>query len=107
MTGIEPLEMKAARPGHIGFQKTAPQAVTGPEAPRRGDFGSRLAEALEYVNQKQNAASSIKRQSIIDPDSVDIGDVMTAIAESTMSLEAANRIINQMITSWNEITTTR
>jgi flagellar hook-basal body complex protein FliE len=70
-------------------------------------FADYLVDALEYVNGKQLDKAAIGRQLVVDPDSVDIHDVTTAVAYATMSLEAANRIINQMISSWNDITTTR
>ncbi|GMO50825.1 MAG: hypothetical protein Pg6C_15060 [Treponemataceae bacterium] len=70
-------------------------------------FKDYLIGALEYVNGKQLESAAISQQLIVDPDSVDIHDVTTAMAYAEMSLEAANRIINVMISSWNDITTTR
>jgi flagellar hook-basal body complex protein FliE len=42
-----------------------------------------------------------------EADSVDIHDVTTAMAEANMSLSLAQTVISRMVSSWNEITTTR
>ena len=53
------------------------------------------------------ASASNVEKLIIDPDSVDIHDVTTAMAEANMSLSLAQTVISRMVSSWNEITTTR
>lgn len=70
-------------------------------------FDSYLVEAVDYVNNKQMASASNVEKLIIDPDSVDIHDVTTAMAEANMSLSLAQTVISRMVSSWNEITTTR
>ena len=64
-------------------------------------------EAVDYVNNKQMASAANVEKLIIDPDSVDIHDVTTAMAEANMSLSLAQTVISRMVSSWNEITTTR
>ena len=70
-------------------------------------FDSYLVEAVDYVNNKQMASAANVEKLIIDPDSVDIHDVTTAMAEANMSLSLAQTVISRMVSSWNEITTTR
>ena len=70
-------------------------------------FDSYLVEAVDYVNNKQMASAANVEKMIIDPDSVDIHDVTTAMAEANMSLSLAQTVISRMVSSWNEITTTR
>ncbi|MBO5124001.1 MAG: flagellar hook-basal body complex protein FliE [Spirochaetaceae bacterium] len=70
-------------------------------------FDSFLAEAVDYVNGKQMASANNVEQLIVDPDSIDIHDVTTAMAEANMSLSLAQTVISRMVSSWNEITTTR
>jgi flagellar hook-basal body complex protein FliE len=113
MWSLQPFEMAATRPGHIGYSERAARKG-GAKAQEKtqgstgaGSFASSLVGALEYVNGKQLAEKNIAQQLIVAPDTVDIHDVTVAMAEAGMSLEAANRIISQMITSWNEVTTTR
>jgi flagellar hook-basal body complex protein FliE len=83
------------------------QTAKEPGEQKTASFDSYLAGALEYVNDKQLANADITRRLIVEPDSVDIHDVTTALAVDSLSLEAENRIITQMISSWNEIKTTR
>lgn len=73
----------------------------------RGNFENYLLEAMDYVNGKQVASTDVAQQLIIDPDSVDIHDVTIAMAEASMSLSIAQNVIDRVITSWSEITTTR
>ena len=70
-------------------------------------FDSYLVEAVDYVNNKQMASAANVEKMIIDPDSVDIHDVTTAMAEANMSLSLAQTVISRMVSSWNEITTPR
>jgi flagellar hook-basal body complex protein FliE len=51
--------------------------------------------------------SQLQEQVITNPDSVDIHDVTIAMSKARMSLELTQNVINTLVTSWNEITTTR
>ena len=79
----------------------------GEELGKARSFDSYLVEAVDYVNNKQMASAANVEKLIIDPDSVDIHDVTTAMAEANMSLSLAQTVISRMVSSWNEITTTR
>ncbi|MGP1586773.1 MAG: flagellar hook-basal body complex protein FliE [Treponemataceae bacterium] len=70
-------------------------------------FNSYLVEAMNYVNNKQNANTAIAQRLITDPDSVNVEDVTTAMAEANLSLSMAQSIIDRLIKDWNEITSTR
>jgi flagellar hook-basal body complex protein FliE len=72
-----------------------------------GSFEEYLLNALSMVNDAQNKSSGIAEQLITDPDSVDIHDVTTAMAEAKMTLDIAQAVIDRMLTAWGEITTTR
>lgn len=71
------------------------------------NFENYLVDAMDYVNQKQQASDSIAQQLIVDPDSVDIHDVTISMAEANLSLSMAQSVIDRLIKGWNEITTTR
>ena len=79
----------------------------GEEFGKARSFDSYLVEAVDYVNNKQMASAANVEKLIVDPDSVDIHDVTTAMAEANMSLSLAQTVISRMVSSWNEITTTR
>lgn len=70
-------------------------------------FESYLLEAMNSVNSQQNSVSQLQEQVITNPDSVDIHDVTIAMSKARMSLELTQNVINTLVTSWNEITTTR
>jgi len=62
---------------------------------------------MNSVNSQQNSVSQLQEKVITDPDSVDIHDVTIAMSKARMSLELTQNVINTLVTSWNEITTTR
>lgn len=115
---MQPLQLIRTHSAHVG---TAP--ITSTMVPKtmaetssvegkttvesRGSFQNYLLDALNYVNNKQIRQTDIANQLIVDPDSVDVHDVTTAMAEASMSLELAQTVIDRVITGWNEITTTR
>ena len=70
-------------------------------------FQNYLLDAVDYVNGKQMTSAANVEKLITDPDSIDIHDVTTAMAEANMSLSLAQTVINRLVNSWNEITTTR
>lgn len=70
-------------------------------------FDSYLLDAMQYVNNKQIASSDIAEKFILDPDSVDVHDVTTAMAEASLSLSLAQKVIDGLVKDWSEITTTR
>lgn len=71
------------------------------------DFQNYLLEALNKVNSQQNDVSKIEEQIITDPESVDIHDVTIAMSKARMSLNLAQTVIDRLVNSWNEISTTR
>ena len=70
-------------------------------------FENYLLEAMNSVNSQQNSVSQLQEQVITNPDSVDIHDVTIAMSKARISLELTQNVINTLVTSWNEITTTR
>ena len=70
-------------------------------------FKDYLLEAMDTVNTQQNDVTKIQEKIITNPDDVDIHDVTIAMSKARMSLNMAHSVIDRLITSWNEITTTR
>ena len=44
---------------------------------------------------------------IVDPESVDVHDITMGMAEASLSLKLAQTIIDRLVKTWNDITTTR
>lgn len=106
------LELTRTHEAHIGSSPlVSSRGVAGSSQSdslgKTRSFDSYLVEAVDYVNNKQMASAANVEKLIIDPDSVDIHDVTTAMAEANMSLSLAQTVISRMVSSWNEITTTR
>ena len=97
-------QMVAPTPGHIGFGNTKATTETGKS---NSTFENYLLDAINYVNDKQQASTEITEKLVIDPESVDVHDVTIAMSKARMSLELTQNVINTLVTSWNEITTTR
>ena len=70
-------------------------------------FQSFLMDALNSMNSQQNEVSKLSEKLITSPDEVDVHDVTIAMAKARMSLNLAQNVIDRMVSSWNDITTTR
>jgi flagellar hook-basal body complex protein FliE len=91
----------------LGKENQIPGQSAGIGSGKADSFQNMLAKALDYVNDKQQNVTDISQKLITDPDSVDVHDVTTAVAEASMTMELAQNVIQRMLTAWNEITTTR
>lgn len=83
------------------------QAVSISPAKQTKSFQDYLLEAVNTVNNQQLEVSSLQEKLITDPDSVDVHDVTIAMSKARMSLNLAQTVIDRLVTSWNEISTTR
>lgn len=83
------------------------QAASVSPANQVKSFQDYLLEAVNSVNNQQLEVSSLQEKLITDPDSVDVHDVTIAMSKARMSLNLAQTVIDRLVTSWNEISTTR
>lgn len=70
-------------------------------------FEQTLLKAFDEMNATQQKTDTLSAQMLIDPESVDVHDVTIAMAEANLSLKLAQSVIDRVIKSWNDITTTR
>jgi flagellar hook-basal body complex protein FliE len=77
------------------------------EEKKAGPFEGYLFDAMNYVNETQNASNAVATQVLTDPDSVSPHDVTVAMAKAEMTLSVTQAVLNRVVTAWNEITTTR
>lgn len=73
----------------------------------RKSFDSYLLDAVSKMNEQQLDVNRLEQKAIVDPESVDIHDITTAMAKAQMSLNLAKTVVDRVVTGWNEITTTR
>jgi flagellar hook-basal body complex protein FliE len=92
--------------GAVPSQLTkAPQGALSPA--KSGGFQGYLMDALNYVNDKQQAVSQLQEQALVDPDSVNVDDITSAMAMADLTMSAAQQVISRVTNAWGEITTTR
>ena len=70
-------------------------------------FQSYLMEAVNKMNDLQMNEVNIQKQVIMDPDSVDVHDVTTAMAKAKMSLDLAQTVIDRLVSGWTELSQNR
>jgi len=75
--------------------------------PETASFEQTILAAFDKMNEKQQTTDALAKQMIVDPESVDVHDVTIAMAEANLSLKIAQSVIDRVIKSWNDITTSR
>ena len=73
----------------------------------RKSFDSYILDAVSKMNEQQMDVSRLEQKALVDPESVDIHDITTAMAKAQMSMSLAKTVVDRVVTGWNEITTTR
>ena len=113
------LELTRTNPAHIGTQPLIDgskkliidgdgnESNTAKGEKTHGTFESYILDAVSEMNGQQMNVSDIEKQIEVDPDSVDIHDVTTAMAKAQMSLSLAQTVIDRLVSGWNEISVTR
>lgn len=108
-------QMARSNPAHIGSSPVSAsnaaenalssENITGKK--NKSAFEEYLLDAVNYVNDKQQASSDMAQALVTDPDSVDVHDVTIAMAEASLSLSLAQNVIDRLTQAWSEIQTTR
>ena len=70
-------------------------------------FEQTILKAFDSMNAKQTNMDKLGEQMIVDPESVDVHDITMGMAEASLSLKLAQTIIDRLVKTWNDITTTR
>jgi flagellar hook-basal body complex protein FliE len=74
---------------------------------RAGVFEDAMLQALDKVSGAQLNASSLQKEAIINPDSVDIHDITIAQAEASMALGVTRNILSRLVQGWRDLINTR
>lgn len=104
MTRTNPAHSGTARLSSVSFSENAGEVSGGKKL---GSFESYLMNAVSEMNNQQLDVGRVQEKLITDPDSVDVHDVVTAMAKAQMSLSLAQTVIDRLVTGWNEISTSR
>lgn len=102
-------QLTRTNPAHVGSAPlTNPNEKIVPPAERKlGTFESYLTNAVSTMNDQQLEVGRVEQKLLTDPDSVDVHDVVTAMAKAQMSLSLAQTVIDRLVSGWSEISTTR
>jgi len=74
---------------------------------RAGTFEQAMLQSLDNVSGRHLYASSLQREAIINPDSVDVHDITIAQAEANMALSITRNILSRLVQSWRDLINTR
>jgi flagellar hook-basal body complex protein FliE len=70
---------------------------------RAGTFEDAMLQALDNVSGKQQYASYLQQEAIINPDSVDVHDITTAQAKASMELSITRNILSRLVQGWRDL----
>jgi len=66
-----------------------------------------MLQALDKVSGRQQYASALMQEAIVNPDSADIHTITIAQAEASMSLNATRNILSRLVQGWKDLINTR
>jgi flagellar hook-basal body complex protein FliE len=72
-----------------------------------GTFEDAMLQALDKVSGKQQYASALQQEAIINPDAVDVHDVTIAQAQANLSLGITRNILSRLVQGWRDLINTR
>jgi flagellar hook-basal body complex protein FliE len=74
---------------------------------RAGTFEDAMLQALDKVSGKQQYASTLLQEAIVNPDSVDVHDITIAQAQANISLGIARNVLSRLVQGWRDLINTR
>ena len=72
-----------------------------------GTFSEAMLGALDKVSGYQQNASAMSQAAFLEPDSVNVEDVMIAQAEASLSLNITRNVLSRLVQSWRDLINTR
>ncbi|MDR0290211.1 MAG: flagellar hook-basal body complex protein FliE [Treponema sp.] len=70
---------------------------------RAGTFEDAMLQALDKVSGRQQYASSLQQEAIVNPGAVDVHDVTIAQAEASMSLGITRNVLSRLVQGWRDL----
>ncbi|TCT21235.1 flagellar hook-basal body complex protein FliE [Thiobaca trueperi] len=84
-----------------GVAPVAP--VTGVRRVEGEDFASKMKEAVRYVNDVQQDATTLQTRFELGDNQVSLPQVMIAMNKSTVAFEATNQVRNRLLSAYQEV----
>lgn len=97
------IPLKTTHPRHI--DESGFKTEEKPDAEK--SFGELLLKAFNDVNDLQAESNRMSEQMIIDPESVNVHDVMISMAEASLSLSMTKAIVDRAIRAYKELESVR
>ncbi len=101
------VNLKVSRKNHISDKIQSTTITTTTTDPITNNFANLFNKALNEVNDLELNSTELANQMAINPDSVDIHDVLIASEQAEMGILLTKGIIDRVIRSYKEITTIR
>ena len=74
---------------------------------RSGTFAEAMLGALDKVSAYQQYASNMGQAAFLEPDSVNVEDVMIAQAQANISMNITRNVLSRLVQSWRDLINTR
>ena len=94
------LEMRAMQMDAMARAKPAPSAVPEAGAP---NFAEMLGQAVNKVNDTQQAATELATAFEVGKSGVDLTDVMIASQKASVSFQAMTQVRNKLVQAYQDI----
>ena len=96
----------------IGLKQTNPKHFAGSgenvnRSSGTGSFRELVSDAMGQVQQKQDTVNGLMEQMLINPDSVAVHDVTTAMAQAELSLRTTKAVIDRAVRAYTDIVNMR
>ena len=99
---------KATEFSALGNRITETEKKIGADAViRSGTFSEAMLGALDKVSAYSQNASAMSQAAFLEPDSVNVEDVMIAQAEANLSLNITRNVLSRLVQSWRDLINTR
>lgn len=91
--------LERTHPGHMPGKLHQPALKPVDEQ----DFGAMVTGALNRANELVQHETTLSRQFITDPDSVDVHDVTIAMSKANMAVSMTKSVVDQALRAYREI----
>lgn len=100
MRSIKAQSQAFSHPPKIGQEDLRGQEVAAPNGPKFGDL---FSQAINKVNDVQQASSSVANAYIKGDSNIDITDVMIASQKSSVAFQAMTQVRNKVVEAYKDV----
>ena len=105
------ISMVRTHPSHIAaggsYDITAAKVTGAEQLTRTGSFERALLQTMDQVSARQNNASDLIQEALVNPDAVAPHDITIAQGMANMSLNMTRNVLNRLVQGWRDLINTR